>query len=56
MNMYRERLQMAEMNMHKEVSVLPGVWNSLPADLRNAPSLTCFRSQLKIHLFRLAFS
>ena len=28
-NMYRGRLQMAEMNMHNDVSVLPGVWNSL---------------------------
>ena len=34
----------------------PSVWNSLPADLRNAPSLACFRSQLKTHLFCLAFN
>ena len=54
-NMYRGRLQMAEMNMHNEVSVLPGVWNSLPADLRNSPSLACFRSQLKTHLFSSSF-
>ena len=54
-NMYRGRLQMAEMNMHNDVSVLPVVWNSLPADLRNAPSLACFRSQLKTHLFSSSF-
>ena len=34
----------------------PRVWNSLPADLRNTPSLDCFKSHLKTHLFRLVFN
>ena len=33
----------------------PSVLNSLPAGLRNAPSLACFGSQLKIPLFHVAF-
>ena len=33
----------------------PTIWNSLPTDLRNAPSLSSFKSQLKTHLFQLAF-
>jgi len=33
----------------------PKLWNSLPVDIRTAPSLTSFKSLLKTHLFRLAF-
>jgi hypothetical protein len=35
--------------------VAPTVWNALPAGLRNAPTLTSFKSLLKTHMFRLAF-
>ena len=28
------------------------LWNSLPADVQSAPSLTTFRQKLKTHLFR----
>ena len=31
------------------------LWNSLPADIRTASSLTSFKSLLKTHLFHLAF-
>ena len=34
---------------------VPTVWNSLPAPLRNAPSYTQFRSNLKTYLFLQAF-
>ena len=30
-------------------------WNSLPLAIRTVSSLTFFRQQLKIHLFRLSF-
>ena len=30
-------------------------WNSLPSSVRNAPSLTMFRSELKTVLFRTSF-
>lgn len=33
----------------------PSLWNSLPIHVRTAPSLSSFRSQLKGHLFTLAF-
>ena len=33
----------------------PSLWNSLPPHVRTAPSLSSFRSQLKGHLFTLAF-
>ena len=40
----------------EKLSVHSWPWSLLPADLRNAPSLTCFRSQLKTCLFHLAFN
>ena len=33
----------------------PTLWNSFPEAVRKAPNITCFRSQLKSHLFRLAY-
>jgi len=33
----------------------PALWNSLPADIRAAPSLSAFKSSLKTYLFTLAF-
>ena len=33
----------------------PRLWNSLPADVQSAPSLTAFRQKLKIHLFRQSY-
>ena len=33
----------------------PTLWNSLPAEIRNSPTLDCFKSLLKTHLFSLAF-
>ena len=33
----------------------PSVWNSLPADLRNLPTLSQFKSNLKTFLFTHAF-
>jgi hypothetical protein len=33
----------------------PSLWNSLPLHVRTAPSLVSFRSQLKGHLFAMAF-
>ncbi|MGB5557614.1 MAG: reverse transcriptase family protein, partial [Paracoccaceae bacterium] len=33
----------------------PSIWNSLPAGLRDAPTLPVFKSRLKTHFFRLAF-
>jgi len=34
----------------------PRVWNSLPADITSAPSLSTFRQRLKTHLFRQSFT
>ena len=34
---------------------VPRMWNSLPSSLRDTPSLSQFKSQLKTYLFRLAF-
>uniref|UniRef100_A0A669BHD9 Reverse transcriptase domain-containing protein n=1 Tax=Oreochromis niloticus TaxID=8128 RepID=A0A669BHD9_ORENI len=34
----------------------PRLWNSLPPALRNIESLSVFKSQLKTHLFKLAYS
>ncbi|KAL3967982.1 hypothetical protein ACER0C_013450 [Sarotherodon galilaeus] len=34
----------------------PRLWNSLPPALRNIDSLSVFKSQLKTHLFKLAYS
>ncbi|KAK7916342.1 hypothetical protein WMY93_012103 [Mugilogobius chulae] len=34
----------------------PQLWNTLPPDLRNTDTLTHFKSKLKTHLFRLAYS
>ena len=34
----------------------PTLWNNLPASLRSMSSISSFRSQLKTHLFRLAFN
>ena len=31
------------------------LWNSLPANLTSAPSLTIFRQRLKTHLFRRSY-
>jgi len=33
----------------------PRLWNSLPADVRSALSLTAFRRKLKTHLFRQSY-
>ena len=33
----------------------PNLWNSLPDDLKSAPSLQIFKSKLKTYLFRLAY-
>jgi len=33
----------------------PRLWNSLPADVRSASSLTTFRRKLKTHLFRQSY-
>lgn len=35
--------------------VCPKLWNGLPLYIRQAPSIVDFRSQLKTHLFSLAF-
>jgi len=32
------------------------LWNSLPANLTSAPSLTIFRQRLKTHLFRRSYT
>ncbi len=37
-------------------SVGPTVWNSLPIDIRNAPSIATFKKVLKTHLFRKAYN
>lgn len=34
----------------------PKVWNSLPHDIRNSSSLNVFKSKLKTHLFKIAYS
>nr|XP_033933927.1 uncharacterized protein LOC117442044 isoform X1 [Pseudochaenichthys georgianus] len=34
----------------------PRLWNSLPQDIRNMDSLPTFKSSLKTHLFKLAYS
>ena len=33
----------------------PRLWNSLPADVRYASSLTTFRQELKTHLLRQSY-
>ena len=33
----------------------PFVWNSLPSDLRNVPTLTRFKTELKTHFYRQIF-
>jgi hypothetical protein len=35
---------------------LASIWNSLPNDLKNNPSLNSFKSNLKTHLFRSAYT
>ncbi len=37
------------------VNAAPKLWNELPSDLQNAPSLTIFKKKLKTHLFRIHF-
>ncbi len=37
-------------------SYAPKLWNSLPADIREANSLGIFKSRLKTFYFRLAFN
>lgn len=34
----------------------PFLWNELPLEIRNSPSVTIFKSKLKTHLFKLAYS
>ena len=34
----------------------PRAWNSLPSNVRDAPSRTAFANRLKTHLFKLAYS
>ena len=34
----------------------PAIWNALPSTIRDAPSLTSFKSNLKTHLFRQAYN
>jgi len=36
-------------------SLRRNLWNSLPANLTSAPSLTIFRQRLKTHLFRRSY-
>lgn len=36
-------------------TVGPRLWNSLPADLKTAPSLNVFKANLKTHLFKTVF-
>ena len=36
--------------------VAPTIWNALPLDIRDSPSASVFKSKLKAHYFRLAFS
>ena len=33
----------------------PSLWNNLPVTIREAGTLTTFKSTLKTHLFRIAF-
>ncbi len=37
------------------VNAAPKLWNELPSDLQNAPSLTNFKKKLKTHLFRIHY-
>ena len=34
---------------------VPRLWNQLPPDIRDAPSIYAFKSRLKTHLYNLAF-
>ena len=34
----------------------PALWNRLPADIRNAPSLENFKSLRKTHLYKIVFT
>ena len=34
----------------------PSVWNSLPPSIRNAPSISAFKSNLKTHLFKQSYN
>ena len=34
----------------------PTIWNSLPVEIRNSPTLQKFKTSLKTHFFRLAFT
>ena len=34
----------------------PKLWNQLPLDIKLAKSVDCFKSQLKTHLFKNAFT
>ena len=40
---------------HSVSFIAPTVWNSLPASLRNLPTLSDFKAQLKTVLFQQAF-
>nr|KAG5699599.1 hypothetical protein BaRGS_000715 [Batillaria attramentaria] len=55
-----KRLKVPKRNMktagERSFSFLaPNVWNSLPVELRDLPTLSQFKSNLKTHLFRQAF-
>ena len=34
----------------------PTLWNSLPKDIRDSPTLDIFKTALKTHLFRTAYN
>ena len=34
----------------------PAIWNNLPQEIRNASTLSSFKSQLKTHLFKLSYN
>ena len=55
------RLNRQEMNLMKcgeraFMSVGPRMWNKLPLNIREAPTLAQFKSLLKTHLFKQAYS
>lgn len=54
-NLIVPRVRLSTMGSRAFSCSAPRLWNSLPPDIKNLDSISCFQSHLKTHLFRLAY-
>ena len=54
--LYKPRYNKERFGKRSFAIAAPSLWNSLPLDVKKAPSVNCFKSRLKTHLFKLAYS